>query len=74
MKKPNSSDNPWRAVALTSAIGIDLAVCLGAGYYVGDYFSQLMGGGVMWILGGFMLGLVAAIGSIYFMIKYYGGL
>jgi ATP synthase protein I len=73
MKQPNRNDNPWRAAALTSAIGIDLVVCLLGGYWFGDWLSQTLGG-QMWMLGGFLLGLSAGIISIYFMIKQYGGL
>lgn len=73
MKKPDPKDNPWRAAALTSAIGIDLVVCLLGGYWLGDWLSQMFGG-QLWLLGGFMLGLAAGIISIYFMIKQYGGL
>jgi len=73
MKDPNPKDNPWRAAALTSAIGVDLVVCLLAGYYFGDWLSHIWGG-TFWVLGGFLLGLAASIVSIYFMIKQYGGL
>ncbi|WP_426450449.1 AtpZ/AtpI family protein [Paenibacillus sp. S-38] len=75
MKQPDpKKDNPWRAVALTSAIGIDLAVCVGAGYWIGELFSGFMGGGQMWVLGGVMLGFAAAVASIYLLIKFTGGL
>jgi F0F1-type ATP synthase assembly protein I len=73
MKQPNRDDNPWKAAALTSAIGIDLVVCLMAGYWFGEWLSHTLGG-QFWLLGGFLLGLVSAIISIYFMIKQYGGL
>jgi ATP synthase protein I len=73
MKQPNRNDNPWRAAALTTAIGIDLVVCLLAGYWFGEWLSQTLGG-QLWLLGGFLLGLTAGIISIYFMIKQYGGL
>ncbi len=73
MKQPKSNDNPWRAFALTSAIGVDLVVCLLAGYWFGDWLSHLLGG-QLWVLGGFLLGLTAAVCSIYLMIKRYGGL
>ncbi|UJF33284.1 AtpZ/AtpI family protein [Paenibacillus hexagrammi] len=73
MNKPDPKDNPWRAAALTSAIGIDLVVCLLAGYWFGEWLSHTLGG-QFWLLGGFLLGLGAAVGSIYLMIKQYGGL
>jgi ATP synthase protein I len=73
MKEPDPKDNPWRAAALTSAIGIDLVVCLLAGYWFGEWLSHMFGG-QLWLLGGFLLGLAFAICSIYLMIKQYGGL
>jgi ATP synthase protein I len=73
MKEPDPKDNPWRAAALTSAIGIDLVVCLLAGYWFGEWLSHMFGG-QLWLLGGFLLGLASAVGSIYLMIKQYGGL
>jgi ATP synthase protein I len=73
MKRPDPKDNPWRAAALTSAIGIDLVVCLLAGYWFGEWLSHTLGS-QLWLLGGFLLGLVTGIISIYFMIKHYGGL
>jgi ATP synthase protein I len=73
MKEPDRKDNPWRAAALTTAIGIDLVVCLLAGYWFGEWLSHMFGG-QLWLLGGFLLGLASAVGSIYLMIKQYGGL
>jgi hypothetical protein len=73
VKEQNPKDNPWRAAALTSAIGIDLAVCLGAGYWFGSVLSGWFGG-QMWLLAGFLLGLAAAVASIYLLIKTTGGL
>jgi F0F1-type ATP synthase assembly protein I len=73
MKPSDPKDNPWRAAALTSAIGIDFAVCLLAGYWFGDWLSRIFGG-QLWVLGGFLLGLASAVFSIYFLIKRYGGL
>lgn len=73
MKQSNSNDNPWRAVALTSAIGIDFAVCVGLGYWVGQKFSEWLGH-PMWLFAGLLLGLAASVGSIYLLIKHYGGL
>ncbi|KIL37986.1 hypothetical protein SD70_29540 [Gordoniibacillus kamchatkensis] len=71
MKEPNPKDNPWRAAALTSAIGIDLAVCLGAGYWLGGLLS---GGSMTGSIVGLVVGLGAAVVSIYLMIKTTGGL
>jgi ATP synthase protein I len=71
MSDRNPKDNPWRAAALTSAIGIDLAVCLGAGYWLGGLLS---GGSMTWSILGLVIGLAVAVVSIYLMIKTTGGL
>jgi ATP synthase protein I len=50
MKEPDPKDNPWRAAALTTAIGIDLVVCLLAGYWLGEWLSHMFGG-LLWLPG-----------------------
>jgi hypothetical protein len=66
----NPKDNPWRAAALTTAVGVDLAVCLFGGYWIG---GTLGGNSLLWQLLGLGLGLVVAVVTIYFLIKKTGG-
>jgi ATP synthase protein I len=72
-KSPDSKDNPWRAVALVSAIGADLVVCMAAGYWAGNYVSNLVGGQPVWIVAGIMSGFVIGVVSIIFLLKRYAG-
>ncbi len=73
MNEPGPKDNPWRAVALVSAIGADLVVCMLAGYYIGKYASRWAGGEPIWIVVGIMLGFVVGVASIIFLLKRYTG-
>mgnify|MGYP000291890735 CR=1 FL=1 len=68
MKKPNSNDNPWRAVALVSAIGADLVVCMGVGYFLGTYLSKWMGNS-LWIVAGIMVGFIVGVVSIIYILR-----
>lgn len=68
------SDSPWKAAALTTAIGFDLVLCLLVGYYLGSWVAEMTNGSFYWILGGLFVGLVSAIVSIIAIIKFYGGL
>lgn len=70
MTGQNPKDNPWRAAALTTAVGADLAVCLFGGYWLG---GALGGNSLLWQLLGLGLGLVVAVVTIYFLIKKTGG-
>ncbi|AFC27033.1 AtpZ/AtpI family protein [Paenibacillus mucilaginosus] len=71
MKRQNSNDSPWRALALLGGIGVDLGVCMAAGYWVGDLISEWQGGEPLWIVGGMMTGFILGIASIYLIIRNY---
>jgi ATP synthase protein I len=72
-KIPGSNENPWRAVALASAIGADLVVCMAAGYWAGSLLSDYVGGQPLWIVAGIMLGFIIGAVSIVFLVKRYAG-
>ena len=65
--KPN--DNPWRGLWIVSAMGADLAVCVTAGYFLGAYVGDWLGGTLYWKLGGVLLGLVAGGFSAAYIIR-----
>ena len=71
MKHRNSSDNPWRAAGLVSAIGADLVVCVLAGFYGGQFARERLGGSPLWLAAGIVLGLLAGFVSVAFMIKFH---
>lgn len=68
MKDPHSQNNPWRAVALVSAIGIDLVVCMVVGFFAGNYMSNLTDQKV-WIVVGIMAGFAIGVVSIIYILK-----
>lgn len=72
MKDPNSNENPWRAVALVSAIGIDLVVCMLGGYWFGAWLNGRLGSPV-WIVIGIMLGFIVGVASIIYILRSYSG-
>ncbi|WP_248929366.1 AtpZ/AtpI family protein [Paenibacillus hamazuiensis] len=73
MQKPPSQDNPWRAVALVSAIGADLVVCMLAGYWLGQLASEWAGGKPILIVGGIMLGFLVGVFSVILILRKYTG-
>lgn len=74
MKTPNSSGDPWRAVAVASAVGSDLIVCMFGGYWLGRLGQSWLGGSPVWIVVGIMLGFfVGAAGIVFILRKYTEG-
>ncbi|ALS24534.1 MULTISPECIES: AtpZ/AtpI family protein [Paenibacillus] len=71
MKRQNSNDNPWRAVALLGSIGIDLGVCMLAGYWLGNWMSERQGGEPFWIVGGMLAGFFAGAAGAFLIIRSY---
>lgn len=71
MSRRKSDDNPWRAAVIVSAMGVDLAVCLGAGYWIGAYADRRFETGQLWTMIGMLAGLIiGAIGVVY-LIRYF---
>ena len=53
----NPNENPWRAVALVSAIGIDLAICVIAGVWLGRWLDGYFDTNPLFLILGIFLGL-----------------
>ncbi len=73
MKQPDTN-SPWRAAGLTTAIGLDLVVCLLSGYFLGNWLSDWTNGSYLWVIGGVISGIFIALLSIITIIKSYGEL
>jgi ATP synthase protein I len=69
MKPNRTGDSPWRAAGLVGVMGLDIAVCLIAGYWLGQLASDRFGGSGGWIVLGLLLGLAAGIVSVVFLVK-----
>jgi ATP synthase protein I len=71
--KQSDPNNPWRGAILTSAIGVDIVICIALGYWFGIWMSELFHGSEVWILVGLITGILLSIASTYALVKRYGG-
>ncbi|MFC6334948.1 hypothetical protein ACFP56_20140 [Paenibacillus septentrionalis] len=62
MSKNRKLDQPIYAVALMGAIGVQVALFVVLGYWLGAYVSDLTGS-KGWVIGGVLTGLAIGIGS-----------
>jgi len=62
MTKQRKLDQPIYAVALMGVIGIQVAIFIVLGYWVGSYVSDWTGS-KGWLIGGVLTGLAIGIGS-----------
>ncbi len=69
MNRKNNADSPWRAAGMVGVMGVDMAVCLFIGYWIGDWTRDRFGGSIVWLLGGLVLGLAVGIISVIYLIK-----
>jgi len=69
---PPQDDNPWRAAGLVTAIGAELAVLVGLGWWLGSAFDDRYGTESGYIIG-LVVGLIAGIGSAIGLIRKYAG-
>ena len=65
----NNKDNPWRAAGMVGIMGLDIALCLFIGFWIGDLAKDRFGGSQIWIIGGIGLGLAIGIISVVYLIK-----
>ncbi|BBI36233.1 AtpZ/AtpI family protein [Cohnella abietis] len=65
-------DNPWRAAGLVMAIGAELAILIGLGWWLGVMYDD-SNGTEYGYLTGFIVGLIAGIGSAVGLIRKYAG-
>jgi len=66
-------DNPWKALGLVGTIGVDLAVCLGAGVWLGMLVDEKLGQSKLFVVIGILAGLAAGIVSTIALIKKFTG-
>ncbi|MED4601487.1 AtpZ/AtpI family protein [Paenibacillus validus] len=69
MKRQNSNDNPWRAAALVSALGVDVVFCTAAGYWVGSWTGTHLGSLKAWVIGGVLVGFAVGILTSILVVK-----
>lgn len=69
VKPQGNGDNPWRAAGLVGVMGLDIAVCIVIGYWIGSFAQDRFGGSEGWIVGGILFGLAAGILSVVLLLK-----
>lgn len=69
MKRTSKGDNPWIAAGLMGVMGLDVAICMLIGYWMGKYASERFGLSEAWIVGGLFIGLAVGILSIVILLK-----
>ncbi len=63
------NENPWKAFAVVSAIGIELAVLLLVGIWLGKKIDLIYNTSPMFLVAGIIFGLILGILSIVKLIK-----
>ncbi|PZE19407.1 AtpZ/AtpI family protein [Paenibacillus xerothermodurans] len=69
MNEKDPYNQPWRAAALVSALGIDIVACTGIGYLVGRWLGSRFGDVKAWMIGGVLVGFVIGIVTIILVLK-----
>lgn len=60
----NNQDNPWRAMALVGTIGVELAVLVYIGYWLGNKLDNILGTSPLFLIVGIFIGLGLGVFSI----------
>jgi F0F1-type ATP synthase assembly protein I len=64
-------DNPWRAITLVTLIGVDMAICVIAGVFLGKYLDGLFASNPLFLMIGLLAGLGIGVYSVYRIIRGY---
>lgn len=62
-------DNPWKAIALVSAIGIELAISVLLGVWIGRWMDGRFGTDPVFLLIGIFAGMAVGIWAVIQLIK-----
>lgn len=68
--KPPTDENPWATAGLVMGLGVELAVCVGLGWWLGTVYDERNGTGYGYLTG-VIVGLVAGIGSAIALVRKY---
>jgi ATP synthase protein I len=66
--KPPEDINPWKTAGLVMGLGVELAVCVGLGWWLGSEYDNRFGTRYGYLTG-VVIGLVAGIGSAVVLIR-----
>jgi ATP synthase protein I len=65
-------ENPWKTAGLVMGLGVELAVCVGLGWWLGTVYDQRNGTDYGYLTG-VIVGLVAGIGSAVALVRKFTG-
>jgi len=69
MNKKDRRDNPLLAAGLVGALGLQVAVCIFLGYWIGSSLGNRFGDAKGWMLGGILVGLAVGLLSAILLVK-----
>ncbi len=69
MNKKSRRDNPLIAAALVGALGIQVAICIFIGYWIGSALDRRIGNGHGCTVGGILVGLAVGLLSAILLVK-----
>ncbi|WP_141506533.1 AtpZ/AtpI family protein [Paenibacillus luteus] len=69
MNKKDRRDNPLFAAGLVGALGVQVAVCIFLGYWIGSSLGNRFGDAKGWSLGGILVGLAVGLLSAILLVK-----
>lgn len=69
MNGKNKRDNPLLAAGLVGALGINVAICIFLGYWIGSLGADRFGGEIAWKMSGLLVGLAVGILSAILIVK-----
>lgn len=69
MNKKDRRDNPLYAAGLVGALGVQVAICIFLGYWIGSSLGNRFGEVKGWTLGGILVGLAVGLLSAILLVK-----
>ncbi|MFF2092546.1 AtpZ/AtpI family protein [Paenibacillus sp. NPDC058174] len=69
MNKKSRRDNPLFAAGMVGALGLQVAVCIFLGYWIGSLLGRRLGDEKGWTVGGILVGLAVGILSAILLVK-----
>jgi len=70
--EPPQDENPWKTAGLVMGLGVELAACVGLGWWLGTLYDDRNGTGFGYLIG-VIVGLVAGIGSAITLVRKFTG-
>lgn len=68
--QPPQDENPWATAGLVMGLGVELAACVGLGWWLGTVYDERNGTESGYLVG-VIVGLVAGIGSAIALVRKY---